>query len=167
MAAGVGKTYAMLEAARKQQSVGVDVVIGYVETTVAKTRMRCGGPSMIPRKTSDHRGMTLSEMDVDAVLSRKPKLALVMSLPIPTLPVHAIPNAIRTSSNFSTQALMSIPRSMFNTLKVAPKLWSRSRARPCIETVPDSVLDLADIELIDISPGRPDAAFGRRESLPA
>src|SRR5258708_3319273 len=81
MAAGVGKTYAMLEAARKQQSLGVDVVIGYVETHGRKeTDALTQGLPVVPRKQSEHRGVMLSEMDVDAVLARKPKLALVDEL---------------------------------------------------------------------------------------
>src|ERR1700735_1899065 len=81
MAAGVGKTYAMLEAARKQQSLGVDVVIGYVETHGRKdTDALTVGLPFIPRKQIEYRGVTLSEMDVDAVLARKPKLALVDEL---------------------------------------------------------------------------------------
>src|SRR5580692_314318 len=67
MAAGVGKTYAMLEAARKQLSLGVDVVIGYVETHGRKdTDALTVGLPMIPRKSIEYRGVNLSEMDVDA-----------------------------------------------------------------------------------------------------
>src|SRR6266498_4352878 len=68
-AAGVGKTYAMLEAARQRKNEGVDVVIGYVETHKrAETEAMVEGFEILPRKTSEYRGVTLAEMDVDAVI---------------------------------------------------------------------------------------------------
>src|SRR4051794_5872200 len=73
MAAGVGKTYAMLEAARKQQSLGLDVVIGYVETHGRKeTDALTQGLPVLSRSQIAHRGIALSELNVDAVVARKP-----------------------------------------------------------------------------------------------
>src|SRR5437660_10462129 len=78
MAPGVGKTYAMLEAARRELGSGQDVVIGYVETHGRKeTEALVEGLSVIPRLQIDYRGVTLAEMDLDAVLKRRPQLALV------------------------------------------------------------------------------------------
>lgn len=80
-AAGVGKTYAMLDAAHQRRDDGVDVVIGYVEThDRAETDALVEGLESIPRKTIDYRTTTLTELDVDAVLARQPQLVLVDEL---------------------------------------------------------------------------------------
>ena len=69
MAAGVGKTYAMLRAAQRAQREGVDVVVGYVETHGRKeTDALLAGLPLIPRRKVDYRGVTLEEMDLDALL---------------------------------------------------------------------------------------------------
>jgi two-component system, OmpR family, sensor histidine kinase KdpD len=153
MAAGVGKTYAMLEAARKQQSLGVDVVIGYVETHGRKdTDALVAGLPIIPRKVSDYRGVTLSEMDVDAVLARKPKLALVDELAHTNAPGSRHPKRYQ-----DILELLDAGIDVYTTLNVQ-HVESRAHTVEEItgstmhETVPDSILDLAEIELIDISP---------------
>src|SRR5262245_44523192 len=77
-AAGVGKTYAMLEAAHQRHAKGVDVVIGYVEPHKrAETEALVAGLDSVPRRRVEYRGTALEEMDVDAVLARRPQLALV------------------------------------------------------------------------------------------
>jgi len=153
MAAGVGKTYAMLEAARKQQSLGVDVVIGYVETHKRKdTDALTVGLPLIPRKIIEHRGVTLSEMDVDAVLARKPKLALVDELAHTNAPGSRHPKRYQ-----DVLELLDAGIDVYTSLNVQ-HVESRAQTVEQItgstmhETVPDSVLDMADIELIDISP---------------
>src|SRR5260221_856456 len=81
MSAGVGKTYAMLEAAQQRLREGVNVVIGYVETHKrAETEALVKGLPIIPRQKLDYRGSLLEEMDVDAILARKPQLVLVDEL---------------------------------------------------------------------------------------
>ena len=78
MCAGVGKTYAMLEAARREFAIGRDVVIGYLETHGRKeTDALAEGLPAIPRRQIEYRGIQLSEFDLDAALARKPKLILV------------------------------------------------------------------------------------------
>ena len=80
-AAGVGKTYAMLEAAHQRKAEGVDLVVAYVETHGrAETEAMLKDLEIIPRKQVEYRGVTLPEMDVDAVLARRPQLALVDEL---------------------------------------------------------------------------------------
>src|SRR5712672_1120275 len=72
MAPGVGKTYAMLEAARRELSAGRDVIAGYVETHGRKeTDALMEGLTVIPRLTVEYRGVNLTEMDLDAVLARR------------------------------------------------------------------------------------------------
>jgi two-component system sensor histidine kinase KdpD len=153
MAAGVGKTYAMLEAARKQQSLGVDVVIGYVETHGRKdTDALTHGLSAIPRKSIEHRGVVLSEMDVDAVLARKPRIALVDELAHTNAPGSRHPKRYQ-----DILELLDAGMDVYTTLNVQ-HVESRAQTVEEItgstmhETVPDSILDLAEIELIDISP---------------
>ena len=81
MAAGVGKTYAMLEAARQLQLEGIDVVVGYVETHKRpETEDLLRGLEVIPRQTITYRGVTLEEMDTDAILTRAPRIVLVDEL---------------------------------------------------------------------------------------
>ena len=72
-AAGVGKTYAMLEAARAQHAAGVDVVIGWVETHGrAETEALLPGLERLPPRAVEYRGTTLREFDLDAALARRP-----------------------------------------------------------------------------------------------
>ena len=81
MCPGVGKTYAMLEAAQGELKAGRDLVVGYVETHGrAETYALLGGLSIISRKKIDYRGMALEEMDIDAILARRPQIALVDEL---------------------------------------------------------------------------------------
>ena len=80
-AAGVGKTYAMLEAARAQRAAGVDVVIGWVETHGrAETEALLPGLELLPPRAVEYRGTTLREFDLDAALARRPALILVDEL---------------------------------------------------------------------------------------
>src|ERR1017187_4195905 len=80
-APGVGKTYAMLEAAQRKRSEGVDVVVGLVETHKRKeTEALLEGLEVMPRLPIDYRGAILSEFDIDAVLKRKPLIILVDEL---------------------------------------------------------------------------------------
>lgn len=81
MSAGVGKTYAMLESARQRLAEGIDVVIGYIETHKrADTEALVGYLPIIPRQRIEYKGTTLEEMDIDAILRRKPQLVLVDEL---------------------------------------------------------------------------------------
>src|SRR5712692_9234875 len=80
-AAGVGKTFSMLEAAHQRKAEGVDVVVGYVETHHrAETEAKIGDLEIIPRKQIPYHNVMLPEMDVDAILARRPQLALVDEL---------------------------------------------------------------------------------------
>ena len=77
-AAGVGKTYAMLSEGERRREYGEDVVVGFVETHGReKTARQVGGLEVVPRRRVEYRGGTFDEMDVDALLARKPQVALV------------------------------------------------------------------------------------------
>jgi len=80
-APGVGKTYTMLEDARGLKARGVDVVIGLVETYGrADTEAQIGDLEIVPRRRIPYKGVDLEEMDVDAILARKPKTCVVDEL---------------------------------------------------------------------------------------
>lgn len=80
-AAGVGKTYAMLNEGLRRRGRGADVVVGFVECHGRRlTEALIDGPEVIPRKTVEYRGTRLDEMDLDAVLQRRPKIALIDEL---------------------------------------------------------------------------------------
>src|SRR5262249_19093562 len=80
-AAGVGKTYKMLEEAHQLRAKGIDVVVGLVETHQrAETAARVGDLGVIPRRTLEDRGTTPSQLDLHAIIARKPEVAIVDEL---------------------------------------------------------------------------------------
>jgi two-component system sensor histidine kinase KdpD len=153
MCPGVGKTYAMLESAQRELAAQTDVVIGYVETHGRKeTDALAEGLPIIPRRSVEHRGITLPEMDLDAVLARRPRLALVDELAHTNAPGSRHPKRWH-----DVQELLDSGIDVFTTLNVQ-HVESRAETVRQItgaeirETVPDSVLDNADIELVDLPP---------------
>ncbi len=153
-AAGVGKTYAMLEAARARQAENVDVVIAYVETHHrAETEALLQGLETIPRRQIEYRGRILTEMDVDAVLARKPQLALVDEFAHTNAPGSRHPKRY-----LDVQEILATGIDVYTTLNIQ-HLESLNDVVAQItgivvhETVPDSVIEQAsEIELIDLAP---------------
>src|ERR1017187_7762335 len=153
MAAGVGKTYAMLRAAQRAQREGRDVVIGYVETHGRKeTDALVAGLPVIPRRKAEYRGVMLEEMDLDALLARRPQLALVDEL------AHTnIPGSRHAKRYQDVIELLDAGIDVFTSMNVQHAESRVDTVRQITgstvqETVPDSVLDGADIELIDLPP---------------
>ena len=153
MCPGVGKTYAMLEAAQRELKKGRDLVIGYVETHGRKeTDALTAGIPVIPRTSIAYRGITLTEMDLDAVLARRPQLALVDELAHTNAPGSRHPKRWQ-----DVNELLDAGMDVFTTLNVQ-HLESRADTVRQItgteirETVSDSVLDAAEIELVDLPP---------------
>jgi two-component system sensor histidine kinase KdpD len=153
MCPGVGKTFAMLEAARRELAAGRDVVIGYVETHGRKeTDALTEGLPLVPRQQIDYRGVTLPEMDLDAVLTRRPQLALVDELAHTNAPGSRHPKRFQ-----DVLELLDAGIDVFTTLNIQ-HVESRAEAVRQItgvaiqETVPDTVLDGAELELIDLPP---------------
>jgi two-component system sensor histidine kinase KdpD len=153
MAPGVGKTYAMLEAARCELGATRDVVIGYVETHGRKeTDALTEGLPVIPRLSSEYRGVTLTEMDLDAVLARRPQLALVDEFAHTNAPGARHPKRYQ-----DVLELLDAGIDVFTTLNVQ-HVESRAEAVRQItgitirETLPDTALDGADFELVDLPP---------------
>ncbi len=153
-AAGVGKTYAMLEAAQERLAEGVDVVIGLVETHGrAETEALLDGLPVIPLKMLDYRGRTFKEIDLDAVISRHPQLALVDEL------AHTnIPGSRHTNRYQDVEELLAAGINVYTTLNIQ-HLESLNDVVAQItgvrvrETVPDKVLETASqIQMVDITP---------------
>jgi two-component system sensor histidine kinase KdpD len=154
MAAGVGKTYRMLQEGRAEAERGIDVVIGYLEPHGrAETEAQAEGLEVVPRRRVRYRDAELEEMDLPAILERNPDLALVDELAHTNVPgvEHAkryedvadiLAAGIDVYSTVNVQHLESLND------RVAELTGTRVR-----ETIPDSVLNRADeIVLIDLSP---------------
>jgi two-component system sensor histidine kinase KdpD len=153
MAPGVGKTYAMLDAARREKAAGRDVLIGYIETHGRKeTEALTEGLPAIPRRPSEHRGVQLTEMDLDAILARRPELVLVDEFAHTNAPGSRHPKRSQ-----DVLELLDAGIDVFTTLNVQ-HVESRAEAVRQItgitvrETVPDTALDGAEFELIDLPP---------------
>lgn len=153
MCPGVGKTYAMLEAARREQAAGREVIIGYVETHGRKeTDALIEGLPLVPRQQMEYRGVTLTELDLDAVLARKPQLALVDEFAHTNTPGSRHPKRYQ-----DILELLDAGIDVFTTLNIQ-HVESRTDAVRQItgvtihETVPDTTLDGAELELVDLPP---------------
>lgn len=153
-APGVGKTYAMLEAARERKREGVDVVIGVVETHGRKeTEALLEGLEIVPRRKLEYRGQTLHEMDLDAILQRRPQIVIVDEL------AHTNAPGSRHPKRYSdVEELLDAGIEVYSTVNIQ-HLESLNDVVAQItgvrvrETVPDVVFERADeIKLIDLPP---------------
>lgn len=151
---GVGKTYAMLSEAQRRKSYGEDVVVAFVETHGRKaTEAMVDGLEVIPRKRIEYRGLTVEEMDTEAILRRRPAVALVDELAHTNAPgserakrcddVDVIRDAgIDVVSTLNVQHLESLN----DTVEALTGVRVR-------ETIPDRIVDEADeLILIDLTP---------------
>jgi two-component system, OmpR family, sensor histidine kinase KdpD len=151
---GVGKTYAMLEAARARRKEGVDVVIGWVETHGrAETAALAEGLERVPPRDVEHRGVTLHELDLDAALARKPRLLLLDELP------HSNAPGSRHAKRWQdAEELLDAGIDVYTTLNVQHveslnDLVNRVTGVAVRETVPDRILDAAEeLEFVDLPP---------------
>lgn len=151
---GVGKTYAMLEAAHEQRRDGVDVVIGVVETHGrAETEALVDGLEALARRGVEYRGTVLQEFDLDAALVRCPAIILLDEL------AHTNAPGLRHAKRWQdVQELLKAGVSVFTTVNVQHleglnDIVAQITGVRVRETVPDSVLERADdVELIDLPP---------------
>jgi two-component system sensor histidine kinase KdpD len=152
-APGVGKTYEMLSEGAARKRAGVDVVIGVVETHGrAETEALVVGHELVPRCEIDHQGRKLSEMDIDAILARRPQLVLVDELAHTNAPGCRHPKRYQ-----DVEELLAAGIHVYSTINVqhieslndVVASFTRVRVR---ETVPDRVLEQAEIEVVDIPP---------------
>ncbi|HXJ35988.1 MAG TPA: ATP-binding protein [Candidatus Eisenbacteria bacterium] len=153
-APGVGKTYAMLQAARQRRAEGIVVVVGVVETHGrSETTALLEGLEVIPRRAIPYRGQMLAEMDLDALLARRPELAVVDELAHTNAPGSRHPKRY-----LDVQELLDAGIDVYTTVNIQ-HLESLNDVVAQItgvrvrETVPDAILDRADeVQLIDLPP---------------
>ncbi len=153
-APGVGKTYAMLQAARARKAEGDDVVVGLAETHGrAETEALLAGLEILPRRAVEYRGVKLSELDLDAALARRPSIVLIDELAHTNAPgprhakrwqdvAEILARGIDVYTTLNVQHLESLNDVVAQIIGVNVR-----------ETVPDSVLDKADVALVDLPPG--------------
>jgi two-component system sensor histidine kinase KdpD len=154
MCAGVGKTYTMLETAQAEKLKGNDIIIGYVEThNRLETAELVKGFELVPRKTYNYKSALLQEMDLDAIIARRPKIVLVDEL------AHTNAPGSRHAKRYQDiQEIMDNGIDVYTTVNVQ-HLESRSDTVAQItgiivrETIPDEIFENADeIEVIDLTP---------------
>src|ERR1700744_1788762 len=153
-APGVGKTYEMLVQARRRKLEGMDAVIGVVETHGrVETDLLTKGIETVPKKRVPYKGRGLAEMDLDAILQRRPRLVLVDEL------AHTNVEGSRHPKRYmDVEELLAAGIDVYSTLNVQhveslnDVVAKITRVRVS-ETVPDSILDRADdVELVDLTP---------------
>ncbi len=153
-AAGVGKTYAMLEAAREQRAEGTEVVVGWVETHGRpETEALLEGLEVLPARLVDYRGTVLKEFDLDAALERRPTVILVDEL------AHTNAPGSRHAKRWQDVAeLLDTGINVYTTMNVQHleslnDIVAQITGVVVRETVPDHILDRTDeVELIDLPP---------------
>ena len=153
-AAGVGKTFAMLEAAHQRKAEGIDLVVACVETHGrTETEAMLRGLQVVPRRQVEYRGITLPEMDVDAVLARRPQLALVDEL------AHTNASGSRHPKRYQdVKELLAAGIDVYTTLNVQHleslnDVVAQITGVTVLETIPDHVIDeAAELELTDLPP---------------
>lgn len=152
--AGVGKTYAMLDAAHMRLSEGVDVVAGYVEPhSRPETQALLAGLEAIPPRLAEYHGATLREFDLDAALNRHPELILVDEL------AHTNAPGSRHAKRWQdVEELLETGINVYTTVNVQhleslTDVVSQITGTTVRETIPDLLLEQADeVEMVDLSP---------------
>lgn len=152
-APGVGKTYQMLRDAHEMKESGIDIVIGFVETYGRKgTIQQIGNLEIIPLKDMNYKDVVLTEMDLEAILKRKPQVVIVDELAHTNIPtsknqkryqdvLEIIDNGISVMTAVNIQHLESLNDYVSRMTEVKVR-----------ETIPDTIMDIADeVEVIDIS----------------
>src|SRR5580698_7275231 len=154
-APGVGKTYAMLSEGHRRQGRGADVVVGFVETYGRPvTEALVNGLEVVPRKTVDYRGTRQEEMDLDAVLRRRPQVALIDELAHTNVPGSGRNGKrwqdIRDILRAGIDVVTTVNIQHLESIADEVEHMTGTRVR---ERVPDWVVRKADqIELVDSSP---------------
>jgi two-component system sensor histidine kinase KdpD len=152
-APGVGKTYEMLSEGMSRKRDGVDVVVGVVESHGrAETEALTRGHEIIARRGVAYEGRTLDEMDLDAILDRRPRLVLVDELAHTNAPGARHPKRYQ-----DVEELLAAGIDVYSTVNIQHveslndivASFTRVRVR---ETVPDRILEMAEIEVVDIPP---------------
>ncbi len=144
-AAGVGKTCRMLEEARGLAKRGVDAVAGFVETHGrAETVAFIGDLEIVPRKSIEYRGVTVEEMDLDAILKRAPAVAVVDEIPHTNLPGSKNRKRYQDVQDLLAAGINVIGALNIQHLESLNDLIARNTGVTVRETVPDSFVEGAD-----------------------
>jgi two-component system sensor histidine kinase KdpD len=150
-APGVGKTYAMLNEARRLKAEGHDVVAGFIEPHGRpETEAQIGDLEVIPRRQAPYRGVIVEEMDTDAILARQPEIVLVDEL------AHTnAPGSPRAKRYEDVQALRDAGIDVISTLNIQhldslQDVVAGITGVEVRETIPDRALDDADVQLVDL-----------------
>jgi two-component system sensor histidine kinase KdpD len=153
-APGVGKTFAMLNEGRRRRERGTDVVVGLVETHGReRTAEQLGDLEVVPRRAVTHRGSSLTEMDTDAILRRRPQLVLVDELAHTNVPGSRHEKRWQDVDDLLTAGIDVISTVNIQHLESLNDVVERITGIHQRETIPDHVARAADdIELVDMAP---------------
>ncbi|MDX6263649.1 MAG: two-component system, OmpR family, sensor histidine kinase KdpD, partial [Kribbellaceae bacterium] len=153
-APGVGKTYKMLGEAQRRRERGTDIVIGYVETHGREhTAAMLDGLEVMPRKIIDYRGASFTELDLEAVLARRPEVAIVDELAHSNVPGSRNAKRWEDIDALLTAGIDVISAVNIQHLESINDVVEKITGVPQQETVPDRVVRAADqIELVDMTP---------------
>ena len=153
-APGVGKTYAMLQAAQQRRREGANVVVGVVETHGRpETAALLDGLEVVPRRRIEYRGQILEEMDLDAILTRRPELAVVDELAHTNAPGSRHPKRVGDVEELLAAGIDVYTTVNIQHLESLNDVVAQITGVRVRETIPDAVLDRADeVKLIDLSP---------------
>ncbi|MFC4555004.1 ATP-binding protein [Georgenia faecalis] len=153
-APGVGKTYTMLEEGRRLAGEGVDVAVAVVETHGrAATAAMAEGLEVVPRRVVCHRGVDLTEMDVDAVLARRPQVALVDELAHTNAPDSRHDKRWQDVEQLLAAGIDVVSTVNIQHIESLNDVVEEITGVPQRETVPDEVLRAAEqVEVVDLAP---------------
>src|SRR5574338_41022 len=149
-APGVGKTYEMLQEAHALRARGLDVVIGFVETYGrAETEAKLKGLEVVPRRRVEYRGVTIEEMDVDAIVARRPQICVVDELAHTNAPGSRHAKRYEDVLDILTAGIHVMTAVNIQHLETLNDAVARATGIRVRETVPDTFLDRAD-EVINV-----------------
>jgi two-component system sensor histidine kinase KdpD len=150
----VGKTFAMLNEGRRRKERGTDVIVGYVETyDRPRTIQAIGDLEIIPRKRIDYKGVILEELDTDAVVARKPQVALVDELAHTNAPGSLHAKRWQDVHDLLDHGITAICTVNIQHVESLADIVESITGAPVRERIPDWVIDQADeVEVVDMSP---------------
>jgi len=148
--AGVGKTYQMLREGHRMMEEGIDVVVGLVETHGrAETAKRIEGLEVVPRRRQEYRGVALEEMDLDAVLARKPQVALIDELAHTNVPGSRNPKRYQDIQDILAAGIHVVTTMNVQHLESLYDMVERATGVKIRDRIPDTVLSEAD-EIVNV-----------------
>jgi two-component system sensor histidine kinase KdpD len=153
-APGVGKTYRMLEEGHRRAERGTDVVVGYVDSHARpQTEALVTGLEVLPRKTIEYRGATFTELDIDAVLARRPDVVLIDEMAHTNVPGSRNAKRWQDIEELLDAGMVVLTTLNIQHLESINDVVHEITGVPQRETVPDAVVRRADqIELVDMTP---------------